>query len=263
MRRTLLVLAVITTIAVPATAQTRGPSPVQKPAPTRKPQPSERVFVSVDGVYQAATEDFSDSASFPLNAETATFSTTYGVKPGLAFNIAGSALVWQQLAVGIGVTRYNHETPVALTGSLPHPFFFNQPRSLSGDLDGFTRQELAVHVQARVLIPMAPNSKFQVMVFGGPSFFTVKQDVLTEVGYTESYPYDTVTVAPGTVTNQSVSKTGVNFGGDIGYFFTRQVGVGGTTQYAGTSIDLVTAGGDTVNVKVGGFQMGGGLRLRF
>jgi hypothetical protein len=255
MTRSIVALAVLAcAMAAPAAAQ------VDRPAP-RPPQPTERVFISVDGIYQTGTEDFDDAASFSLNAETANFATAYEVKPGPAFSVAGSGLVTRGLAVGVGVTRFQRETPAGLTASLPHPFFFNRPRSLSGDVGSLNREELAVHVQARAVFP-SPG-RLQAMVFGGPSFFTVKQDVLTELGYTEAYPYDTVTLAPGQITEVSTSKTGFNVGADVGFFFTRQLGIGGTVQYAGATIEVESAGGDTIDVKIGGIQVGGGLRLRF
>ena len=242
-------------IARPADAQTRPPAP--RPAP-----PTDHVFVSIDGTYQAATKDFNDGASFPVYAETATFTTAYQVKPGPSFNIAGSALVMRGLAVGIAVSRYSRETPVAVSASIPHPFFFNRARSLSADVTGMFREERAVHVQVRALLPVQ-SRRLQAAVFGGPSFFTVTQDVLNQVGYTEAYPYDSVTAANGQSANVSVSKTGFNAGADIGFFFARHVGVGGVAQYSGTTVKLDSAGGDTVDAKVGGFQVGGGLRLRF
>jgi hypothetical protein len=255
MTRSVAAFVVVTcALAVPAGAQ------VNRPAP-RPPQPTERIFISVDGLYQAGTDDFDDAATFPLNAETANFATVYDVKPGPAFSIAGSGLVTRRFAVGVGVSRFQRATPVALTASLPHPFFFNRPRPLSGDVVGLNREELAVHVQARALFPS--RGRLQAMVFGGPSFFSVKQDVLMEVGYTEAYPYDIVTSGPGEITEVSTSKPGFNVGADVGFFFTRQLGVGGTVQYSGATMELDSAGGDTVDVRIGGLQVGGGLRLRF
>jgi hypothetical protein len=50
----------------------------------------------------------------------------------------------------------------------------------------------------------------------------------------------------------------------VGYFFTRQVGVGGSIQWAGTTIEAPASGGTgTFDIKAGGLQAGGGLRLRF
>jgi hypothetical protein len=65
-------------------------------------------------------------------------------------------------------------------------------------------------------------------------------------------------------TTADESKVGFNVGADVGYFFTRQVGVGGTVQWAGTTIEMPGSGGTgTFDVKAGGFQAGGGVRFRF
>jgi hypothetical protein len=225
-------------------------------------QPTGRIFVSIDGTYQAGTEDFNDGASFPLYAETATFTTAYHLKPGPSFTISGSGLVMRRLAVGIAVSRFSRETPIAVSASLPNPFFFNRARPLSADVAGMYREERAVHVQARALLPIQ-SRRLQAAIFGGPSFFTVTQDVLNQVGYTEAYPYDSVTATNGQSANVSTSKIGFNAGADVGYFFSSHVGVGGVAQYAGSTVKLDSAGGDTVDAKVGGLQVGGGLRLRF
>jgi hypothetical protein len=259
MRRASVILIPVLAIVMVGFA---GPAAAQVRPPVRpRPQPTERIFIAVDGTYQVGSKGFSDSESFPSNAETATYSGTYDVKPGPAFNIAGSGLVTRRFGVGVGVSRYSRTTPIAVTASIPHPFFFNRARSLTDTVNG-TREELAVHVQARAMLPMQ-SQRMQVAVYAGPSFFSVKQDVLTRVGFAEAYPYDSITSAPGQMSNVSKSKVGFNAGADVAYFFTRQVGVGGTAQYAGTTIQLPSAGGDDVDAKVGGFQVGGGLRLRF
>ena len=101
------------------------------------------------------------------------------------------------------------------------------------------------------------------MVFGGPSFFQVKQGVITDFTISESYPYDDATFRAATMTAADASKIGFNAGGDVAFFFAKQVGVGGTVQFAGTTISLPAAGGASRDVKVGGGKAGGGLRLRF
>ena len=246
---TMLVLA-----AAPAAAQTR-------PVPRRPAAISDRVFVSIDGVFQSTANDFSDSATFQKNAETGSFSTKYNVQSGPAFNVAGGARLAPGFAVAVGVSRFSHSTPTALTAAVPHPFFFNQPRTVNGDIVGVTRQELAVHVQARGMIPLSDS--LTAMLFAGPSFFQVKQDVVNDFSYTDAYPYDTASFTQGVMTTAKKSKVGFNAGADVSYFFGRQVGVGGTVQYARSTITLDSAGGGALDVKVGGFQAGGGVRLRF
>ena len=240
-----LLIAVLAT-AVAASAQT--------PVPTRG-------FLVVSGGYQLTANDFSDGATKRENAEDGRFDSTYVVKGGPAFDIAGGGVLWRQLGVGVGVSRFSVSTPSSLTAAIPHPFFFSRARSVSGDVADLKRDELAVHVQARGIFPV--GTRFQVMVFGGPSFFQVKQTMVTDYTYNESYPYDAATFRAATTTRASVSKVGFNAGGDVAVFFTQQLGVGATVQFAGTSVDLPGALGAATDVKVGGVQAGAGLRLRF
>jgi hypothetical protein len=247
----------------PAPPKPTQPSPAPPaPARPRPPQPIERVFVSVDGAYQSGGDDFGERVTFVENAENGTFSADYDVKSGPALNVSVGANIWRYLGVGIGVTRYSKSTPVAFSASVPHPFFFNRARSVSGDISDLDREELAVHVQARGTF--APTRSVQVIVFGGPSFFTVKQGVVNDFEVTETYPYDTATFNRALSTTVDESKVGFNVGGDVGYFFTRQVGVGGSVQWAATTIDAPASNATgTFEIKAGGVQAGVGVRFRF
>jgi len=251
-----LALTVVLTLALSgvAEAQTRLP-PVARPRPVI----SERAFISVDGIYQVGSHDFGDSATIRENAENGRFDTDYTVKAGPAFNVSGGGLLSRSLAVGVGVTRFSKSTVTAVNASVPHPFFFNQPRSVTGEYEG-SRSELAVHVQVRGLIPV--SDRVQVALFGGPSFFTVEQSIVSDFDFTESYPFDTATFSRVVADTQSESKVGFNVGGDVSYFFSRQVGVGMTAQYSGATVQMTVPSG-TADIKAGGGQIGGGLRLRF
>ena len=231
------------------------------PAWSQTVAPQTRGFVSVNGGYQTTANNFRDGAIYRRNAEDGRFDTTYTVKAGPTFDVAGGGIVWRRLGIGVGVSRFTLATPTHLAGSIPHPFFFNLPRAVSADVGGLKREELAVHVQARAIVPAGQH--VQVMLFGGPSFFQVKQDVVTDFTYTDSYPYDEASFRSATSSTQTKSKIGFNAGGDFAFFFTRQVGVGAAVQFSGTTIPLTSAGGGAADVKVGGVQAGGGLRLRF
>jgi len=220
-----------------------------------------RGFVVLNALYQFAANDFADAATKRENAEDGRFDTTYVVKGGPAFDVAAGGVLWRRLGAGIGVSQFRISTPSSLTATIPHPFFFNRARSVSGEVGGLTREELAIHFQARGIFPV--GTRFQVMVFGGPSFFQVKQSMITDYTYNESYPYDDATFRAATTTPVTVTKIGFNAGGDVAFFFTSQLGVGATVQFSGTSVDVPGALGSTSNVKAGGGQAGGGLRLRF
>ena len=248
----------------PTPAKPVQPTPA-KPGQTAKPArpaPIDRIYISVNGAFQTGGSDFGESVTFRENAEDGRFTTDYEVKSGPALNISVGATLWRNIGVGVGVTRYSKNTPTTFSASVPHPFFFNRARTVDGEIPGIEREELAVHVQARATF--VPTRRIQAVVFGGPSFFSVKQDVDSDFEINEMYPYDTATFGRGIATEVDESKIGFNVGADVGYFFTRQVGVGGSVQWAGTTIKAPASGGSgTFDIKAGGLQAGGGLRLRF
>ena len=219
-----------------------------------------RGFIVVNGGYQVGSHDFEQVSTLRANVEDGSFTTDYEVKSGPSFDVAGGATVWRRLAVGVGVTRFSRSTPSTLNGSVPHPFFFNRPRTVSGDIAGLKREELAIHVEAIATAPI--GRRLQVMAFGGPSFFRVKQGVVSTFAWSESYPYDEASFSSATTVDADGSKIGFNVGGDVAFFFSRQVGVGGSIRYSVATVEIDMAGG-THDVKAGGVQAGGGLRLRF
>lgn len=248
-----LTVAVLT-LAVSAAAEAQTP-----PAPSPPPVLTERLFFSAGLLYQVNSNDFTDSATIRRNAEDGRLETNYAVDGGPAFDISGAVVLWRQLAVGVGLTLFSGSTATSINAQVPHPFFFNQARTVTGDFDG-DRSETAVHIQAKWIAPI--NDKLLITIFGGPSFFKVEQSVVSDFEYTESYPYDTATFSRAIVSTQSESKVGVNVGGDVAYFFSQNVGVGFNAQYSGATVQMTVPSG-TADVKAGGLQVGGGIRLRF
>jgi len=224
--------------------------------------PKSRVYISVNGGYQInAASSVSASATAAENAETRLTNATYTLKNGLSFDVAGGALVWRQLGVGVGVTRFSQTTSATVNVSSPHPFFFSMPRTTSGEVPGLTREELAFHIQVRGVFPV--NDRLQVTVFGGPSFFQVKRAVINTVNLVETYPYDDVSWNGVNQLSASQSTMGFNGGVDVAVFFTDNIGVGGAFQFSRAMVDLPVLGGITQSVQAGGLQAGFGLRLRF
>jgi hypothetical protein len=220
----------------------------------------DRGFIVVNGGYQITRNDFENASTFSANAEDGSFTTDYQVEGGPSFDVAGGARLWRHLAVGVGVTRFSRSTPSTLNGSVPHPFSFDRLRSVAGDVAGLKREELIVHVQARAIAPI--GSRLQVMGFVGPSFFQVKQGIVRTFTWADAYPFDEATFGTATTVNAKGSKLGFHAGVDVAFFFSRQVGVGGTIQFSGTTVELESAGG-IQEVKAGGARAGGGVRLRF
>jgi hypothetical protein len=237
-------------IAVPATAQTRG-------APRRP----DSVFVSVSaGVQQSAT-DISDHFSFDKNQETQTVDVKYPMKPSGLFDIGASFRVWKGLAFGAAFSRASGSGDVDVTTSVPHPFFFNQPRIVTGTDTGIQHAENGVHLQVQYIVP-ASNS-VRVIVGAGPSWISVEQEAVTDVTVTESYPFDTAAFGGAVTKSTKASAMGYNASVDVTWMFARSVGVGGLVRYTRADVDLEPAAGRTLSMKAGGVQAGGGIRFVF
>src|SRR5882672_2614067 len=125
---------------------------------------STKRFVSVDGTYQLTSNSLRDGATVRINAEDSRFDSSYEVRSGPAIDVAGGARIWRNLAAAVGVTRFQRNSTSSLTASIPHPFFFGRARNISGNVAGLQREELAVHVQARGVLPV--GRRLELMVFG-------------------------------------------------------------------------------------------------
>jgi len=219
-------------------------------------------YFSINYGYQVGDRTFQESLTATVYEEEATYSVDHASSGGGHFDIGGGLRVWRNLAAGVAVTSHSTSAGAGITGVIPHPLFFNRPRTGSSALVDLEYKELGVHAQAAWVMPL--NEKISVTVAAGPSFFNVTQSLITNVALANEIgaPFDTV--ALGTAATTSVSKTGVgvNAGFDITYLVTERLGGGLFVRWAGGSVDLPAAGG-TQSIDVGGLQAGVGLRARF
>jgi hypothetical protein len=219
----------------------------------------DRGYISVSGIYQTGAKAFAESFTFDQYAEVAHVTTSYPKLEGPGFDAGGGIRLWRNLAAGAAVSYFTKTGTAAVDASIPHPFYFNQDRTISGSFSPSRRTELAVHVQAAFMIPA--GRKVLVTVAGGPSIFNVRQSLVTGVQFSESYPFDTAEFTSADSEEVSKSAVGFNVGIDVAYYFSRTIGVGGLVRYATARVPL---GGKSGSLKVdaGGFQAGVGLRVR-
>ncbi len=219
---------------------------------------TDRGYVALGAVYQNGLPGFSDALSYTENVEQATITTTYPSKKAVAGDIGGAVRVWRNLAIGVSVTMASYTNTGSITGTIPHPFFFGAGRAISGSAS-LKRSEIAVYPFVSWSIPA--GRRFLVVVGGGPSIFNLKQSLVEGVSYTQSYPYDSVTFTSATVVRRSASAVGYAGSVDVGYYFTRIVGIGVVARYARATVSLPSHG-SSVKVNTGGLEAGVGLRFR-
>lgn len=221
----------------------------------------ERVHVSVNGAFQPTSNDFSDRFTFEENLETGSTDVDYRVEGGVVFDIGGGVRLFGNLGAGVAVSYFSKSGTGATRSSFPHPFFFNRPREVAGDATNLARTETAVHVQAMYLVNT--GGKLRLILSAGPSFLTVKQDIVTEVLIAESFPFDEATFSSARHEEAKGSKVTFNVGADVMWMFVPRFGVGGLVRFSRGSVDLDGPGGRTIPVDAGGVYTGGGVRLLF
>ena len=221
----------------------------------------ERVHISVNGAFQATSNDFSDRFTFEESLETGSTDSDYPVESGFVFDVGGGYRLFGNLGAGVAVSYFTKAGTAATTSSFPHPFFFNRPRAVTGDATNLTRTETAVHVHAMYLVN--PGGKLRMIFSGGPSFLNVKQDIVAEVLISETFPFDEAAFSSARSEEAKGSKVAFNVGADVLWMFAPRFGVGGLVRFSRASVDLDAPGGRTIPVDAGGVYAGGGVRLLF
>jgi hypothetical protein len=201
--------------------------------------------------------------------EIATFGGGYRTSRGSEFDVGGGGMLTPMLGVGVSLAGMRHENPASLRVSIPHPAFFNRMASDAASTDGnLKRRERLVNLQAVAQVPGA-GGKLRVRFFGGPTYFQLTADAVTDIRYRQTFTSlggNTVEILSSENKEVNASAWGFNAGADIGYFFTRIVGIGASFRYARGTVQVSDA--EVLNdgpreVKMGGVQTGGGLRIRF
>lgn len=216
-----------------------------------QPQPEWLASLSVGGQMQSRT--IGTAAAFALYNEVATVTASQTVGAGILGDAGVDRRVWQNVFLGVGVWAFHSSgSDAPFTASIPDPVRFRNPKIVSGTATDLSQTDLAINIRILYTRPIGDKADFAVFI--GPSIIRVKQD------------FASVTVATGTqnatASSGSESKTtakGGNAGVDLSYHLNDRYGVGVFVRYAGGEVDLVSS----PKMKVGGLQVGGGLRARW
>jgi hypothetical protein len=249
---------------VPAAAAPQTPARPRAAAPraTARPASTMRGLVAVSGIFQPGTHDFTEMREFSYFREPATTTSDYAVERGGGFDMVAFVRVWRRLGVGAGVSSIARTSDANISARYPHPFFFSQARTASTTVGDLGRAEAGVHLSAAWLLPS--TGRFGGVLYAGPTFFRITQDVVETLSVTETYPYDTVTIATGgSPAELSERAVGFHVGADVAWYFSKRVGLGALARYAAATTSVAIGTGNTFDLEAGGFQAGLGLRVRF
>jgi hypothetical protein len=207
-----------------------------------------------------------DSRTGTIYDEAATITTSSTFTSGSLFDVAVGLRIWHNLTVGAGYHQEQNDTEGKLSGAIPSPVFFNRPRTLDQNVPGLDRKEAATHLMIGWVVPI--GAKFDVLVSGGPSFFRLTQEVVSDVVPVENSNNFATVAAHETITERGKSVTGFNVGMDATYILWQndsvRLGAGGFVRFTQADFDVqMLDAGTTQPTKAGGIQFGFGGRLRF
>jgi hypothetical protein len=212
------------------------------------PSGGSRGWVDVNlGLAQSGADD----ALFTYTATVIDKASFYG-KPtrGAEFDFGGGYMFSPHVGLGVSLTGTAHEDRAGLGAGIGSLVL------ASDATDELRRTEGAVNIQL-MTVPFESHN-FRVRAFGGPSYFRYEADMVYDFSF-----------SGGIATDYDLVKTegtgwGWHLGGDASYFFSRVVGIGGFARYSrGTVTIPEPMSEEDQDITVGGFQTGGGLRLRF
>jgi hypothetical protein len=247
MRRT--VVGLLLALALPLTASAQSGSDT-------------RGFATFSGGFQGTDGASTQSGTFTAYGESGNVKAEQAFDGGGLFWFGGGFKIAGNLAVGAAYSRVTDTQSGTVTVTAPHPLIFDAPRTATLEQGGLKHNENVFHLQALYVIPA--SEKFEVILSGGPSFFTVTHDFVTGASFSEvGSPYSSINITNVQVTEADKTVTGINVGAEAAFYFTRNIGVGGFFRYAAASAELEVGSGTTQEIDLGGPQYGFGVRFRF
>ena len=227
----------------------------------------DKLFVSVNFGIQVGDNSLERTSTFPLYDETATVDISQTINNGAFFDFSGAYKLRAyklrgELGVGMAYDFVSNSGDGTVSGSLPHPEEFEQPRTFTASADDLAHSEHAFHFQAVWFVPFTDKVDFTIS--GGPSIFNVKQELIRGVTFSEIPPnFTSVTIDSVEVIELRDSAWGFNIGADMTYALTPSIGVGGLIRYSHGTVEFNVSDTQTAEVTAGGFQIGGGVRFKF
>lgn len=227
---------------------------------------ADRGYINIGWGVESGSSTMTDTKTGAIYDETATITSSSTFTSGSLFDVALGLRIWHNLTVGAGYHQEQNDTDGRLTGAIPSPIFFNRPRTLDQAVTGLNRKEAATHLMIGWVVPI--GAKFDVLAYGGPSFYRLTQDVVSNAVPVENSNNFATVAATETRTERKKSQTGFNVGVDATYIVWQndsvRLGAGGFVRFTQADFDVeMLDGGTPQPTKAGGVQFGFGGRLRF
>jgi hypothetical protein len=191
--------------------------------------------------------------------EQALIDSRYQDPKNQGFAIGGQFLIKGPIGLSASVEIFSNDREAAFEAFLPHPFYFEQFRKIAGGRAGLSHDEKALHLDA--VFSKSWAGRFIVDFFGGPSVFFTRTEVLSDVLYSEVYPYDAVVSLGAEYSAFEDHPLGYNIGASATYRIVGGLGVDFGLRFSRGRVRLHPPNGGVVEFDAGGLRAGAGIRL--
>jgi hypothetical protein len=139
----------------------------------------------------------------------------------------------------VSYSRMSRESVIDLSATVPDPVFFNALVTGTGiTATTLSRAESAIHISLAV-VPVR-SSRVELRLMGGPSFFTLHSDMVTEVQYEQTFnsvaPQNAIRIKDVSSREASGTALGYHVGADFTYFVHRFVGIAAGVRYGEATV---------------------------
>jgi hypothetical protein len=237
------------------------PAPVTQPArPTRGPWTlPRRIIAGFNRGYTVPWEHSRSGFDFTLYNQSGRTDADYTVAHGLnAYDYGVAGRIWGPLALGINYSVVTATSSGDIDSRIPHPVSTAAPRNLQASVTDLNRTEHTLHIEIRAT---KGGRKFEGAFFAGPSLFKIRQDIVSNVVFRD-FAGAVTFLSADTKEVLKESVLGLHVGVDVSGMIVPVIGFGVFARYSVGEGEFAD-GRDTGLLKVGGFQTGGGLRIRF
>src|SRR5262249_54184827 len=176
--------------------------------------PDSVVAVDVLAAYQAGAGGVLQTVEFEQYSETGTVTSRYPSSGGFVPDVGATVRVWRSLSAGFSWSHLHDSGSAQVSALVPHPLMAGQPRQVNGTA-AVSHTEIGLHVQAAYWVQL--NPRVEMVVSGGPSVFRVDQDFVSDVAYSQQFPYNTATFEGVSLVGQRKTVVGGNIGGEVGW----------------------------------------------
>jgi hypothetical protein len=220
-----------------------------------------RFSIFLNGALTTSALEFSEARRFDMFKEEALIDSLYRDPKSQGLQIGGRVLIKGPIGLNTSVEVFDNDREAAFEALLPHPFFFEQYRGLSGGRAGLRHQEKALHLGAVFSKTWADH--FILDLFGGPSIFSTRTEVLVDILYSEVYPYDAVVPLGAEYGVFEDHPLGYHIGANATYRMVGILGIDFGLSFSKGRVQLYPSDSGTVEFDAGGLRAGAGIRLLF